>query len=72
MSTETSKSTAAPAPLTADEFEEFMAADKMILELSLNDFILTLYNYKQANADHIANHKETINCQVPSPSSVPI
>jgi hypothetical protein len=31
-----------------DEFDEFMAADETILELSLNDFIPTLYNYKQA------------------------
>jgi hypothetical protein len=45
---EIAESTAAPAPLTADEFDQFMAADETILELSLNDFIPTLYNYKQA------------------------
>jgi hypothetical protein len=45
---ETAESTARPAPLTEDEFEEFMAADESILKLSLNDFIPALYNYKQA------------------------
>ena len=34
--------------LTEEEFEEFMAADETILELSLNVFSPTLYNYKQA------------------------
>ena len=49
---ETAESTAAPTPLTTDEFDEFMAADESILELSINDLIPTLYNYKQAKQLH--------------------
>ena len=45
---ETAGSPTKPTPLTEEEFEEFMAADETILELSLNDFIPTLYSYKQA------------------------
>ena len=45
---ETEGSPAKPTPLTEEEFEEFMEADETILELSLNDFIPTLYSYKQA------------------------
>ena len=45
---ETAESPTKPTPLTEEEFEEFMAADETILELSLNDFIPTLYSYKQA------------------------
>jgi hypothetical protein len=42
----TAESPTKPIKLTWEEFEEFMVADETILELSLNDFIPTLYNYK--------------------------